>query len=198
MRRIGKSKREPKTKNLEQEKCLAEQEKCLVEREKYQEHQDLLHLQAQIAGLHILKQVFKTPLHHQRARLSPCQTRNPPHHVPSVTSFHSQSLFQGAGEVQGQWQLDWKLGETLEAILRDPECVDAMLLALQQAHGDAVIDEAPMLIISNYHVTVFLKEVSMFKISAYGRLNLFGGINSSQLHALVGSGPCMKPLRCST
>ncbi|DBB04384.1 TPA: hypothetical protein ACH3X1_012871 [Trebouxia sp. C0004] len=81
--------------------------------------------------------------------------------------------------------------------LSDPKNLSSLVFR-EQAHGDAVIDEAPMLIISNYHVTVFLKEVSMFKISAYGRLNLFGGINSSQLHALVGSGPCMKPLRCST
>jgi len=43
------------------------------------------------------------------------------------------SLVLGAGEVKGQWQLDLKLGETLEAILRDPERVDAVLLALQQA-----------------------------------------------------------------
>ena len=43
------------------------------------------------------------------------------------------SLVLGAGEVKGQWQLDLQPGETLEAVLRDPERVDAVLLALQQA-----------------------------------------------------------------
>lgn len=43
------------------------------------------------------------------------------------------SLVLGAGEVKGQWQLDLKPGETLEAVLKDPERVDAVLLALQQA-----------------------------------------------------------------
>ncbi len=42
-------------------------------------------------------------------------------------------LVFGAGRVKWEWQLDWKPGETLEAILKDPERRDALLLALQQA-----------------------------------------------------------------
>ena len=43
------------------------------------------------------------------------------------------ALVLGAGVVKGQSQLDLKRGETKEAVLRDPECVDSVLLALQQA-----------------------------------------------------------------
>lgn len=43
------------------------------------------------------------------------------------------SLVLGAGQVKGQWQLDLQPRETLEAVLRDPERADAVLLALQQA-----------------------------------------------------------------
>lgn len=67
-----------------------------------------------------------------------------------------------------------------------------------QAYGDAVIDEAPMFIISNHHVTVFLKRSEDVQTSAYGRLSLSGGISNSQVHALVGSGLCTKPLSCIT
>ncbi|EIE18322.1 hypothetical protein COCSUDRAFT_60291 [Coccomyxa subellipsoidea C-169] len=70
---------------------------------------------------------------------------------------HLSALILAAGEVKGNWQFELERGETLEAALHDPKRIVKIVLAVQQVYGDAVFDEAPMLILTNYHVTVFLK-----------------------------------------
>ncbi|KAL0028592.1 hypothetical protein WJX79_004062 [Trebouxia sp. C0005] len=70
---------------------------------------------------------------------------------------HLSALVLRAREVQGAWQLDLQRGEKLEDMLRDPKRIDTCVLALQQAYGDAVIDEAPLLFVSNYSCTMLLK-----------------------------------------
>ncbi|DBB06104.1 TPA: hypothetical protein ACH3X3_009663 [Trebouxia sp. C0006] len=75
----------------------------------------------------------------------------------SSNNKHFSSLVLGVGEVKGAWQLDMQPGDKLEELLRDPKCIDSCVLALQQVYGDAVIDKPPLLFVSNYHSTVFLK-----------------------------------------
>ncbi|KAK9829488.1 hypothetical protein WJX72_006168 [[Myrmecia] bisecta] len=70
---------------------------------------------------------------------------------------HLSALILGPARVKGDWQFNLERGETLEAALHDPERIAETVLAVQQVYGDAVFDEAPMLILTNYHVTVFLK-----------------------------------------
>ncbi|KAL0043295.1 hypothetical protein WJX79_000713 [Trebouxia sp. C0005] len=75
----------------------------------------------------------------------------------SSNNKHVSSLVLGVGEVKGAWQLDMQPGDKLEDLLRDPKRIDTCVSVLQQVYGDAVIDEAPLLFVSNYHSTVFLK-----------------------------------------
>ncbi|KAL0051615.1 hypothetical protein WJX82_010764 [Trebouxia sp. C0006] len=74
-----------------------------------------------------------------------------------VSSLREQQTILLRAQASGFLTLKQVPGETLEVVLRDPKRIDAFLLALQQVYGDAVMNEAPLLILTNYHVTVFLK-----------------------------------------
>ncbi|KAA6418757.1 MAG: hypothetical protein FRX49_11245 [Trebouxia sp. A1-2] len=64
----------------------------------------------------------------------------------SSNNKHVSSLVLGVGE--GYRQLVFATAKVVVALI---------LLACSQVYGDAVIDEAPLLFVSNYHSTVFLK-----------------------------------------
>ncbi|KAK9817326.1 hypothetical protein WJX74_005231 [Apatococcus lobatus] len=70
---------------------------------------------------------------------------------------HMSRRIVGAGGVWGTWQFELTRGSKLEHLLHNPQSKDAIVLALQQVYGDAVMDEAPLLVLSNYDCTVFQK-----------------------------------------
>lgn len=47
---------------------------------------------------------------------------------------HLSALILGAGEVKGDWQLNPRVGEQLQDMMRDPERIDSCVLALQQVN----------------------------------------------------------------
>jgi len=66
-------------------------------------------------------------------------------------------LILGAVEVKGKWQLSLSGSDNMVDVLQDSKKAKMAVEVIQQAYGDAVMDEAPLLIISNYEVTYFIK-----------------------------------------
>lgn len=62
-------------------------------------------------------------------------------------------LVLGVFEVKGSWQLKLDGNMSLQAALADENLGPSVAKVIQQAYGDAVMDEAPLLLISNWHTT---------------------------------------------
>jgi len=78
-------------------------------------------------------------------------------HKATTKRDAASSLILGAVEVKGKWQLGLSGSDSLVDVLQDPKKGKMAVEVIQQAFGDAVMDEAPLLIISNYEVTYFIK-----------------------------------------
>ncbi|WIA20003.1 hypothetical protein OEZ85_005875 [Tetradesmus obliquus] len=62
-------------------------------------------------------------------------------------------LVLGVFEVKGSWQLKLDGNMSLQAALADENLGPSVAKVIQQAYGDAVMDEAPLLLVSNWHTT---------------------------------------------
>ncbi|DBB14860.1 TPA: hypothetical protein ACH3X3_004464 [Trebouxia sp. C0006] len=70
---------------------------------------------------------------------------------------HLSAANWGNIEVKGAWQLSLPDNMSLGEALDHPDYCREVLPALQQAYGDAVVEEAPIFAISNYDVTFFCR-----------------------------------------
>lgn len=68
---------------------------------------------------------------------------------------HLSAANWGTIEVKGAWQLSLPESMSLAAAIEHRNYCKKILLALQQAYSDAVVEEAPIFAISNYEVTFF-------------------------------------------
>ncbi|DBB14391.1 TPA: hypothetical protein ACH3X3_004691 [Trebouxia sp. C0006] len=69
---------------------------------------------------------------------------------------HLSAANWGIIEVKGAWQLSLPESMSLAAAIEHCDYCKKVLPALQQAYGDAVVEEAPIFAITNYEVTFFL------------------------------------------
>ncbi|KAL0024168.1 hypothetical protein WJX77_004075 [Trebouxia sp. C0004] len=75
------------------------------------------------------------------------------------TDVNHLSAAGGIIEVKGAWQLSLPDNMSLGEALDHPDYCRELLPALQQAYGDAVVEEAPIFLsISNYDVTFFCRQ----------------------------------------
>mmetsp|Transcript_5430 Transcript_5430/g.12010 ORF Transcript_5430/g.12010 Transcript_5430/m.12010 type:complete len:596 (+) Transcript_5430:322-2109(+) len=77
---------------------------------------------------------------------------------PGITDkAHPGRLNMATIEVKGSWQLPLSPGQDLVEALKDDKLRKDIIPVLQQAYGDAVAEETPFLVLSNYDVTYFIK-----------------------------------------
>ncbi|CAL5224743.1 g7476 [Coccomyxa viridis] len=84
--------------------------------------------------------------------------------VPMVSQWlaESKTVLQPSAKPcssfdKGEWDFELKRGDRLEDRLHNTEKIEAIVRVVQEAFGDAVFDKAPLLALTNYDVTIFLK-----------------------------------------